>query len=156
MRVPVVYIVYLSTPHPYSGRLMFSGDESIRFKSTSPPKDVAGKIESALNVLGSATVDRHGEISIRPRQSLVNFLTETRLKGDVHERDGEYAVTIEYDCTLSTWGWALLIFFIFAWLLGLLVLLGPGLKKNDVAQAVRRAIRGIPDDGGQLFDDRWE
>lgn len=127
---------------------MFSGDESIRFKSSAPKDEVANKIVNALNTIGSARVDSFGEIDIRTRGSLENFLTRTNLKGDVHESGGEYTVTVEYDCTLSTWGWVILIIGILIWLLGLLVLLGPWLKKSDVAQAVRRALRSLNDGGG--------
>lgn len=130
---------------------MFSGDESIRFKSTAPKDQIASKIQTALNPIGTARVDSYGEIEIRTRQSLENFLTKTKLKGDVHESGGEYTVTVEYDCTLSTWGWVILAFGVLLYLLGLLVLLGPGLKKSDVAQIVRRSLRTLPDGGGGMF-----
>jgi hypothetical protein len=63
----------------------------------------------------------------------------------VRERNGEYTVTLDFSCTLSTFGWAIFVLGIIFFLLGLLVLLGPAMAKGNVAQAARRALRAIED-----------
>ena len=126
---------------------MFRGDETIRFKPSGPKDQIRAKIESALSPIGTVNVNNFGDIAIQPRKSLENFLTKTNLRGDVRELTGEYTVTVEYDCTLSGWGWAILIVAILIYLLGLLVLLGPLLKRNHVSQVVRCSLRSIPETG---------
>lgn len=122
---------------------MFSGDESIRFKTADPKGDVYDHIEDALSTLGRVEVDKRGRIDIYPRSSLGNALVTTTIDGSVRERDGEYTVFVEYTCTLSTLGWVIFVLGILFLLIGLLVLIAPMTSKGSVAQASRRALRGI-------------
>ncbi len=122
---------------------MFSGAETIRFASTSSTEEVFARVKTGLESLGSVAISKRGDLEIHPRRSLENFLTSTSITGDVRERSGEYSVTLEYRCALSAVGWIILIFGILFFLLGLFVVLGPILKKNDVTLAIRRALREV-------------
>jgi hypothetical protein len=122
---------------------MFTGDESIRFTSNAPVSEVYDQIEDALSSLGDAEVDNRGDIDIIPRRSLSNGLTEIEIGGSVRQRRGKYILTVDYSCGLSTTGLVILIVGALFLLVGVLVLLAPLLAKDNVAKAVRRALRNL-------------
>jgi hypothetical protein len=122
---------------------MFSGEEFVRFTSSESQETINQRVESALDSLGLVEHSSRGTFFIRPKRSLQGTFVKTTLDGDLRQRDGTYTVTIEYTCTLTAFGWFILILGILFFFSGLLVLLAPLLKKNDVARSVRRALRDI-------------
>jgi len=122
---------------------MFSGEESIRVKGNAPRSQVYDQIEDALFALGDAEVDKRGNIDIIPKSSLSNFLSETTIEGSVRERGGQYIITVEYKCSLNAMGWVILVLGILLFLVGVLVLLAPMFAKDNVSQAVRKALRAM-------------
>jgi len=122
---------------------MFTGEESIRFKSDASESKVYDEIEDALSSLGDAVVDNRGDIDIRPRQSLTNAFTEIKMGGSVRLRGGKYIVSVDYTCGLSSTGLVILILGVLFFLVGVLVLLAPLMAKENVSKAVRRALRDL-------------
>ena len=122
---------------------MFTGDDSIRFTSDAPVSEVYDQIEDALSSLGRAEVDDQGNIYLRPRQSLTNAFTEIKMGGSVRKRADKYLVTVDYSCNLSSTGLALLILGVLFFMAGVIVILAPILAKENVAKAVRRALREL-------------
>jgi hypothetical protein len=85
---------------------MFKGTETTRVTSSAPEDQVYAKIEEGLKDLGTVKVSKSGAITIDANKNLSNVVTDVALSGQVQkEAGGEYAVTVNYDCSPSMINW---------------------------------------------------
>lgn len=122
---------------------MFAGDEVVRFESSDPRADVIERIQEALETLGDVDITKKGTIHIMRKSAFASVLSETTISGKIREKDGRYTVSVDYDCTLTGFGWVIFVLGILFFLVGLLVLIAPYMKKQAIETAVRRHLRDL-------------
>lgn len=122
-----------------------SGDESVKFEWAGEAAALYDRVEDELSSLGDVHVSKGGTIDISPRSSLRGTLVDVKLEGDVRRKGDTATVTVYYTCSLSSTGMVILVLGLLFFLLGLIVLIAPGMHRPKVESAVRRALRGIED-----------
>jgi hypothetical protein len=123
---------------------MFKGTETTRITSSGPEDQVYHKIEEGLRDLGSVKVSKSGAITIDANKSLSNIVTDVVLSGKVtKEAGGEYAVTIDYDCSPSMINWVISVVLFLATCAGGLFFLVSILQKGTVSSAVQNAFNTV-------------
>jgi hypothetical protein len=123
---------------------MFKGSETTRISSPAPEDQVYAKIEEGLRDLGSVKVNKSGAITIDANKGLSNAITDVALSGRVtKEAGGEYAVTVDYDCSPSIVNWIIsAVLFFFTCFGGAFFLLSI-LQKGTVGTAVQGAFNQL-------------
>ncbi len=119
---------------------MFRGEESVTFDSELSGKELLSFLEECLEPLGEAFISEQGEVIINPRSLFGGNLCQSTITGRLRKRGEKYRISIEYDSTLSTVGWFLLILGILLYLLGLLVLLSPYSASKKIEKVLRRVL----------------
>jgi len=127
---------------------MFKGEESVVIAPLASEEETFDHIEEALQALGRARVSGRGNIDISPRGTLEGSFSKTTLRGSVRERkNGDYEVSVWYDCSLNGAGWAVCILGFIFLLFGPLIIFAPANLKNEVSRRVRSALEDIEDGG---------
>ena len=123
---------------------MFRGTTQIRLPLSIEPSRVADTVADALTTLGVASVSKSGAIEIVVDERLRTVFSKASADGRIRRRSNHYLVELDFDSTLTVWGWIVLVVF-FIYLLGLLVFLSPYSTRNNIARAAKEAMHDIED-----------
>ncbi len=123
---------------------MFSGEEIIRFRSSLAYAEVQALVEEGLESLGYVTFYKGGDFNVSAERQK-SFATDVILRGELRKgrRPSEYVVRVYYNVQPSSICWVIGIVGLLFCLLGPLIFLVPFMAKNEVQQAVDRALRNV-------------
>ncbi len=110
---------------------MFGGEDFVTFSSRLSGKELLRHVESPLEMLGHTSIDNSGNITITPKSRFNGLFSNVSIEGKLRTYDDKFKVSLEYDATLSVFGWIVLVLGILIYLLGVLVLFSPMSEKKS-------------------------
>lgn len=121
---------------------MFSGEESVRFKSNLPVEELEEVITDALDGLGRVEFTDRTGFRVRAKR-FETALANVTIDGELTKgRKGEnWTLTLTYQVHPSALCWVIAILGFLFLFLGLLIIFAPISTKNEVQRAVTRAVR---------------
>lgn len=128
---------------------MFSGDESVRIRTSKSEGELEEAVRDAFDRLGRVKFFSRGEFEVRAAKFQTAF-ADTEVTGRLRpgRKGGEWELVVEYRVSPTVLCWVLLVLgALFLFLLGgLLLLLIPYTTKGEVQRAVSNVIRDARDD----------
>jgi hypothetical protein len=126
---------------------MFSGEESVRIRSSLPAEEIEEVVADALDGLGRVRFGKRGSFEVGARRFESSFAA-AEIHGRLSEgrKEGEWRLTVNFVVRPTPLCWVLLVIGVLFFLAGALVLLVPYSAKGDVERAVVEALRDARDD----------
>jgi len=121
---------------------MFRGSSEIRLPISMKPDQIVNLLTDGLSSLGAAAVSKNGSIDLEVDKRLRSTFSKVSADGKIRKRNNDYLAVVDFDASLTVWGWVVAIA---AFPIGLLVFLSPLSTKGKIEDALKRATRDIED-----------
>jgi len=121
---------------------MFSGTNTLTFKTNDGRKSVIDFLENEFKALGKMSFTSTDTFTI-DGQSFSSSIHETKIQGTFKEKDDRYQLILDYSSSFTVLGTVVFGICIFIWLLGLLWLLLPFDAERRIDKKTERIFGNI-------------